>query len=415
MKFLPWTTAIILMIFESMVEPASLLKEIITQKDPALVRKAASTNSSSNFVGLVKQYGYPVEEHRVMTEDGYILTFHRIPDSPQSNSTRLNKPIVFLQHGALTSSMVWVILGPENSLAFLLADHGFDVWLGNIRGNTYGQLNIKFSMSDKEFWQFSFHEHAIYDLPPLIDYVLDYTQSKKLTYIGYSMGTTMSYILLSTKPNYNEKLHLVISLAPVAYWIKTSVPPILKFFLTAVMNIKPILEGEGIYGIVPQSNLLSLSTMLCSDKSNLQYLCFALLFSIFGNDPAQLNSTAVKKFSENYPAGGSFQVMYHYAQNYNTEKFQAYDYGYEGNIKRYNQKIPPEYDLKKVSAPVVLIYGRNDALVPTKNILELYKRLPNVPIIEAVPYKYFTHADFLLAIDVTRLINDRIVNLVKQS
>lgn len=32
------------------------------------------------------------------------------------------------------------------------------------------------------------------------------------------MGTTISYVLLSTKPAYNEKIKLAISLAPVAYW-----------------------------------------------------------------------------------------------------------------------------------------------------------------------------------------------------
>lgn len=32
------------------------------------------------------------------------------------------------------------------------------------------------------------------------------------------MGTTLSYIMLATLPEYNEKLNTVYSLAPVAFW-----------------------------------------------------------------------------------------------------------------------------------------------------------------------------------------------------
>jgi lysosomal acid lipase/cholesteryl ester hydrolase len=61
------------------------------------------------------KYGYPVEIHTVTTADKYILTMHRIPYSPKSPAAP-NKPIVFLQHGILSSSADWIILGPENSL-----------------------------------------------------------------------------------------------------------------------------------------------------------------------------------------------------------------------------------------------------------------------------------------------------------
>lgn len=64
----------------------------------------------------------------------------------------------------------------------------------------------------------SFHEMGYYDLPAMIDYTLGMTDQNALTYIGHSMGTTISYVLLSTRPNYNKKIKLAISLAPVAVW-----------------------------------------------------------------------------------------------------------------------------------------------------------------------------------------------------
>lgn len=58
---------------------------------------------------------------------------------------------------------------------------------------------------------------GIYDLPAEINYVLKKTGQQKLIYIGHSMGTTMMYVLLSVRPDYNDKINLFVSLSPVAY------------------------------------------------------------------------------------------------------------------------------------------------------------------------------------------------------
>jgi lysosomal acid lipase/cholesteryl ester hydrolase len=48
----------------------------------------------------------------VVTDDGYILTLHRIP----SSKGVAEKPPVLLQHGLLCSSADWVVTGPEEGL-----------------------------------------------------------------------------------------------------------------------------------------------------------------------------------------------------------------------------------------------------------------------------------------------------------
>lgn len=60
----------------------------------------------------------------------------------------------------------------------------------------------------------SFDEMGLYDLRSTIDYILGQTGNKKLTVITISMGAAVSCALLSSKPEYNEKITLLIALCP---------------------------------------------------------------------------------------------------------------------------------------------------------------------------------------------------------
>jgi len=64
---------------------------------------------------LVQKYGYPVEEHTVKTEDGYLLTHFRIPHGRAGASAGRRRPVI-LQHGMAAASDMWILMGPERSL-----------------------------------------------------------------------------------------------------------------------------------------------------------------------------------------------------------------------------------------------------------------------------------------------------------
>lgn len=71
-----------------------------------------------------------------------------------------------------------------------MADKGFDVWLGNNRGNTYSRKPDKYNNpSEFEYWDFVLDHLAEYDLPAMINYAKETSRSKTLHYIGHSQAS----------------------------------------------------------------------------------------------------------------------------------------------------------------------------------------------------------------------------------
>ena len=67
-----------------------------------------------------------------------------------------------------------------------LAEAGYDVWVGNIRGTEYSQEHKIFTVDDPQFWNFSWETHAKHDLPTMVRRVKDMTGMRKIFYIGFS-------------------------------------------------------------------------------------------------------------------------------------------------------------------------------------------------------------------------------------
>jgi len=68
-----------------------------------------------------------------------------------------------------------------------------------VRGNIFSYEHINRNEFDSnqfysKYWNFSFHEMAIYDLPSYINYVKGVTGFEKVIYIGHSQGTLIFYI-----------------------------------------------------------------------------------------------------------------------------------------------------------------------------------------------------------------------------
>ena len=91
-----------------------------------------------DFGDICRIYDYTYEEHVVLTKDGYLLGLHRLPsrkgEKKKGPGTSTGKPVVYLHHGLLMNSEIWVCLtDPSRALPFVLVENGYDVWLGNNR------------------------------------------------------------------------------------------------------------------------------------------------------------------------------------------------------------------------------------------------------------------------------------------
>ncbi|KAE8749061.1 Lipase 3 [Frankliniella occidentalis] len=168
---------------------------------------------------LIEHWGYPAETHTVQTDDGFLIDVHRIPgpklgDKPGVGSRRTP---VLIAHGYSASSEC-MVLRPHDNLAFMLADAGFDVWLGNTRGNFYGKRHLTLSPQDKEFWDFGWHENGLLDMSATIDLILRETGEPSVVFVGHSMGCSSLFALLSDRPEYNAKVRAGFLLAPAVYF-----------------------------------------------------------------------------------------------------------------------------------------------------------------------------------------------------
>lgn len=143
---------------------------------------------------------YIIEEHTVQTPDGYLLKLFRVNLSesekaklPQNYQPNLNKPVLMM-HGMESSSDGFFMTGTEDSAGFYIVNKGFDVWVGNSRGNKYSHSHINPKITEAEFFDFSWEEMGRIDLPALYKHILTETNAEKLTYIGYSQGTTQLFV-----------------------------------------------------------------------------------------------------------------------------------------------------------------------------------------------------------------------------
>ncbi|XP_064488554.1 lipase member K-like, partial [Ornithodoros turicata] len=370
---------------------------------------------------LIRSKGYPAQEFQVTTTDGYVLSLQRIPSD-------MGTPVL-LVHGLLSSAVEWVINFPNQSLGFLLADAGYDVWLGNFRGTPYARGHLRYSDKDSEYWRFSLDQVALYDIPTLIDFVLSRTGRRQLFYAGFSQGNTALWATLADLPQYNDKVYhclqwqrpryrefpffrqirLAIALAPVATmnYIKSPARFLVPF--------SPLLTGASVWLnrgrlLVGNESIKRATYFLC--ESPLRYLCVLPTYFLFGVNLPQVNITRLPVYVSHIPSGAAKRNVQQYAQIIRARNFVKYDYGTEGNLQRYGQARSPAYDISKITAPVALFYSQGDFFANPQDVAYLRRNLPNVVFEYLIPEPSFAHLDFVLGVNAVEVLYKPIIRLL---
>ncbi|KAJ8264387.1 hypothetical protein GJAV_G00148570 [Gymnothorax javanicus] len=361
-----------------------------------------------NISEIIAFWGYPHQEHEVVTEDGYILSVNRIPHGVESKPSDAPRPVVFLQHGLLAAGSNWITNLPNSSLGFILADSGFDVWLGNSRGNTWSRKHVKLDPRYDAYWEFSYDEMAKKDLPAAINYITKITGQEQIYYVGHSQGTTIAFIAFSTMPELASKIKMFFGLAPVATVAFTKSP-------MTKLSIFPefiIWDLFGRKGFLPQSPVIKwFATKFCSHDP-LSELCGNFFFVLCGFDEKNLNMSRTPVYTTHCPAGTSVQNMVHWSQAVHHGKLMAFDYGRAGNRAHYNQSTPPEYHVKDMKVPTALWSGGHDTLADPKDVAVLLQQVSNLVYHKHI--EHWEHLDFIWGLDAAQEMYSEIVQLMKQ-
>lgn len=161
---------------------------------------AADRESVKEWDDLAVAWGFDYEMYTVQTDDAWELTLFRITGKVGEPVVTSDKAPILLQHGNMMDAQSWISFYNSDAgfdpMPVQLASQGYDVWMGNNRGTKYSNVNPNFHNAEWESEQnfakydFSYFEMGTSDLPAMIDKITEMTQQPKITYIGYSMGTS---------------------------------------------------------------------------------------------------------------------------------------------------------------------------------------------------------------------------------
>ena len=338
----------------------SFTNALVLAAGASLVVAGDRSDASKSAQEIVTDNGFLYEEHTVTTEDGYILQVWRIPG--KSGEAPSAKPPVLMQHGILDSANCWLMNYAEVAPAFVAAEAGYDVWLGNTRGNTYSDANTDLdpNKDEKKFYDFSWDVMGR-DVVAVQDYMLTQTGQEKIAYIGHSQGTTeMFYALAKDEQSYADKMSLFVALAPVTK-ISHNKDPLINFITTFYNEVADIASVLGIHQLLSRSWITSTACKVVCEP--LPEFCELLSKFFVSNETDLDDDDRFAVYMGHEPNGASVKAMLHYAQNMREDRFQEFSDDYTDFFNRKEKRTTDLIPLESISeVPIAIFTGTQDPL-----------------------------------------------------
>mmetsp|Transcript_16872 Transcript_16872/g.43067 ORF Transcript_16872/g.43067 Transcript_16872/m.43067 type:complete len:458 (-) Transcript_16872:156-1529(-) len=352
-----------------------------------------------DFEQFVHAAGLVPERHFVETEDGFVLALHRVlAHFNRTDPGALPRVPVLLQHGLMEDSSIWMMFG-NRSLAFTLAMEGFDVWMGNSRGTVESQTHVRYGRDQTEYWRFSFEEMGKYDLSANLEYILATTGARRLVYIGQSQGGGQALVGLSLQPALQDRVQLLVLLAPGAF-ISPPSHPFIEFIYEWCAH-----GSFGDMEFVPY--FYEFRTWL--PRSVLSYFGEAIMrWMGFVQQP--IDGELLSTLYIQTPSGStSIRNLKHWAQLSQTGEYRQYDNGPEENLRQYGEHPPPRYPLDTIQTPISLFLGEVD------NVIHFDRSREQIPHRVLTIGTNFSHADFVWSSVAPTLVHPTILDHIVAS
>jgi lysosomal acid lipase/cholesteryl ester hydrolase len=200
---------------------------------------------------------------------------------------------------------------------------------------------------DKDFayWNYSFHEMGLYDIPAFINKIKTVTGVDKITYIGHSQGTSQMFAGISKLPDYYKSvLNGFIALGPVTYMDHIGSNFI---SMAANYNIDIMLQLIRVNEILNSiTSLQRLEIILCQ---RIGILCRGLLDLLADRNVDDDDLKRFLVFVGHFPSGSSTKSLRHFAQNVRSGNFADPDF-----------RPYPIENIKDI--PIGLFVGKDDRL-----------------------------------------------------
>ncbi|XP_038881725.1 triacylglycerol lipase 2 [Benincasa hispida] len=357
-------------------------------------------------------HGYKCQEIQVTTKDGYILNVQRISEGRRESSGGIKKQPVIIQHGVLVDGETWLLNSPEQNLPMILADNGYDVWIANTRGTRFSRRHNSLNAADRAFWNWSWDELVVYDIPAVFDHVSQQTD-QKIHYVGHSLGTLLVLASLSEGKLVNQ-LQSAAFLSPIAYLSHMTT-------IVGALAARSLLPEKvtALLGIaefnLKRKEVETILKVLCTHPG---VNCYDLLTAITGRNCC-LNSSTIQLFLENEPQSTSTKNMVHLAQTVRTGVLAKYNYGrVDYNLMHYGDIHPPVYNLSNIphNLPIFISYGGRDALSDVRDVERLLNhfKLHDVDKLAVQFVQKYAHADYIMGVDANSIVYNPLVAFFKK-